>query len=443
MTLEIVDDESKPEGGYALVTVSGQGGAANNPLSIVVRRFREGDACLGPRGWQPGEHKFKLEAQRDENGDLVLVIGPQIVNVVEEYDSIELRIPEINFAESLRWPPLTPSLDLPDMAPGEPAPATPPPASDVSNLLDKRDKQREEALQKAEEPAEEEPAPVEEEPVEETEAPVVPEEEKHVEPEPAKRRGALWPILIAVLVVLCLAGAGIYYFLLRDEPAGDNQAPVAQADPGAGGDGFTTDHATAFTTPSVLANDTDADGDALSVLPGSLDTEGTKGLVINNGDGTFEYDPDGQFGDLAAGTSATDTFAYTVTDTNDGTDTATVTITITSLDVDEPEMTPPERQEMAVEALEAGDADTAITLLQENIRENYGPSLLILADYYAQREPAEALRLIGEACEQGVEDAPETFAALIEVLHQKAETDSALKFTLEIDEPAVAAQCGQ
>ena len=89
---------------------------------------------------------------------------------------------------------------------------------------------------------------------------------------------------------------------------------------------FNTDEDTAFTTSNVLANDTDADGDTLTIA--SIDTTGTLGLVINNGDGTFNYDPLNIFANLVDGQSATDSFSYTVTDGNSGFDSATVIITI-------------------------------------------------------------------------------------------------------------------
>jgi len=105
-----------------------------------------------------------------------------------------------------------------------------------------------------------------------------------------------------------------------------NDAPVANND---GGAGYTTDADTALRTGNVLNNDTDVEGDRLSVS--GFDTSGTKGLVANNGDGTFAYDPNGQFDQLTFGQQATDTFTYTVTDGNGGFDTATVTITVTAV----------------------------------------------------------------------------------------------------------------
>jgi uncharacterized repeat protein (TIGR01451 family) len=106
-----------------------------------------------------------------------------------------------------------------------------------------------------------------------------------------------------------------------------NLSPNAQDD---GGTGFTSDEDTPFTTGNVLVNDSDPDGGILSVT--GLNTTGTIGLVTNNGDGTFNYDPNGQFEDLADGEQATDTFTYTISDRQGGSDTATVTITITGVD---------------------------------------------------------------------------------------------------------------
>ncbi|MGF1477538.1 MAG: Ig-like domain-containing protein [Geminicoccaceae bacterium] len=101
-----------------------------------------------------------------------------------------------------------------------------------------------------------------------------------------------------------------------------NEAPVANDD---GGAGFTTDEDTSLPTATVLDNDSDPEDDTLSVA--SIDTSGTVGQVTDNGDGTFAYDPNGQFESLGVGESTTDTFDYTVSD-GEFSDTATVTITV-------------------------------------------------------------------------------------------------------------------
>ena len=67
---------------------------------------------------------------------------------------------------------------------------------------------------------------------------------------------------------------------------------------------------------SVLTNDTDADGDVLSIVGF---TQGTNGSVTDNGDGTLTYQPNADF-------SGTDTFTYVAGDGNGGADIATVTV---------------------------------------------------------------------------------------------------------------------
>ncbi|MFC1479571.1 Ig-like domain-containing protein [Planctomycetota bacterium] len=89
--------------------------------------------------------------------------------------------------------------------------------------------------------------------------------------------------------------------------------------PNAGNDSATTPEDTAKTI-DVLANDTDPDGDTLSV--GSV-TQPANGSVTNNTT-NVTYTPDADF-------NGVDTFTYTASDGNGGTDTATVTVTVTSV----------------------------------------------------------------------------------------------------------------
>ena len=76
----------------------------------------------------------------------------------------------------------------------------------------------------------------------------------------------------------------------------------------------------------MLANDSDVDGDVLSVS--SVDTTNLTGLLVDNGDGTFTYDANQQFDYLNDGETATDFFEYTIDDGLGGLDTAQVMITI-------------------------------------------------------------------------------------------------------------------
>ncbi|MFB6276135.1 MAG: Ig-like domain-containing protein [Halothece sp.] len=104
------------------------------------------------------------------------------------------------------------------------------------------------------------------------------------------------------------------------------QQPQQNMSPTASNDTFTTEEGTAFTTGNVLDNDSDPEDDSLSVT--DLDTTETLGTITNNEDGTFDYNPNGQFEDLNEGETAADTFSYTVSDGNGNSDTATVTINI-------------------------------------------------------------------------------------------------------------------
>ncbi len=77
----------------------------------------------------------------------------------------------------------------------------------------------------------------------------------------------------------------------------------------------------------VLANDFDADGDALTAR--NLDTTTTQGRVTLNPDGSFQYDPYGQFDYLGTGQTAVDTFNYTAYDGVVDSNSATVSVSVT------------------------------------------------------------------------------------------------------------------
>jgi VCBS repeat-containing protein len=96
------------------------------------------------------------------------------------------------------------------------------------------------------------------------------------------------------------------------------------------------DNPVTVAAPGVLNNDSDLDvGDTLTVT--SADTSGTGGtLTAWAANGSFTYDPDGQFEYLQAGSSTTDSFTYTVSDGNGGNDTATVTVTINGISDNDP-----------------------------------------------------------------------------------------------------------
>ena len=85
-------------------------------------------------------------------------------------------------------------------------------------------------------------------------------------------------------------------------------------------DAVTTAEDTAITI-AVLANDTDADGDTLTITAASSASHGT--TVVNPG-GTIRYTP-------AANYNGADAFSYTISDGHGGTAVGFVDVTVTAV----------------------------------------------------------------------------------------------------------------
>jgi|GEM_PF-5874378 len=120
-------------------------------------------------------------------------------------------------------------------------------------------------------------------------------------------------------------------------------APVNDA-PTANDDTATTDENTLLTVDDgdgadLLELSTDVEGNSLSLgavdgesfASGSPVTLDSGATVTVDDDGSWVYDPNGQFGSLGAGQTDTDSFTYTVDDGNGGTDQGTITVTITGV----------------------------------------------------------------------------------------------------------------
>ena len=101
-------------------------------------------------------------------------------------------------------------------------------------------------------------------------------------------------------------------------PVGGNNDPIAVDD------GYSTPQDTTLVEPAltgVLANDSDPDGDPLSVTPTPVSGPSSGTLTLAT-DGSFTYVPTGGF-------SGPDSFVYEVTDGQGGSAQATVTLTVT------------------------------------------------------------------------------------------------------------------
>ncbi|WP_156124234.1 retention module-containing protein, partial [Achromobacter sp. RTa] len=137
-----------------------------------------------------------------------------------------------------------------------------------------------------------------------------------------------------------------------------NPEPVAANDTGNTGEDniLIVDHR----TEGVLGNDTDPDGDAISVSHvngnaagvGTAVTGSNGGTFTLNADGTYTFNPGSAFQYLAAGQTATTSITYTVSDAQGATDTATLVITITGSN-DGPILTP----DVILNDLSSNDSD--------------------------------------------------------------------------------------
>jgi VCBS repeat-containing protein len=136
------------------------------------------------------------------------------------------------------------------------------------------------------------------------------------------------------------------------------------------------DNPVTVAAPGVLSNDSNpAIGDTLTVT--AVDTNGTVGAVSAwDADGSFTYDPNGQFEYLQTGNSTTDSFIYTISYGNGGTDTATMSITINGVN------DPP----VAVSDTAITNEDTPVTVAAPGVLNNdsdpdIGDTLTVTAVY--------------------------------------------------------------
>ncbi|HEX8699421.1 MAG TPA: Ig-like domain-containing protein, partial [Myxococcaceae bacterium] len=132
--------------------------------------------------------------------------------------------------------------------------------------------------------------------------------------------------------------------------------------PDAVNDTFTVAQDSGATVLTVLANDTDPDGDTLTI---TAVTQPANGSVTTNGT-TVSFTP-------AAGFTGTTTFEYTISDGNGGTDTATVTITVTA-----PTNGPPVATDDTFRVDEDSGA-TILTVLANDTDPNTGDTLTVTA----------------------------------------------------------------
>ncbi len=157
-----------------------------------------------------------------------------------------------------------------------------------------------------------------------------------------------------------------FSYTVADDKGGTATASVTVTvngvndDPTAAADAATTDEDSAASI-ATLDNDGDVDtGDVLQITQvngaavsvGVPVTLASGALVTLNADGTFSYDPNGQFEGLDSGETGADSFTYQVEDGNGGSATATVNVTVNGVN-DAP---------VAADDASVTDQDTAVTI---------------------------------------------------------------------------------
>jgi uncharacterized protein (TIGR03382 family) len=160
-------------------------------------------------------------------------------------------------------------------------------------------------------------------------------------------------------------GTTTFTYTISDGNGGTDTATVtitvtAPGTPDAVNDSYTVTRNSGATVFDVLANDTDPEGDALTI---TAVTQPANGTVVNNGT-NVSFTP-------ATGFTGTTTFTYTISDGNGGTDTATVTVTV------EPPNTPPDAVDDTFTVAENSGA-TVLTVLA-NDTDSDGDTLTVTA----------------------------------------------------------------
>jgi VCBS repeat-containing protein len=119
---------------------------------------------------------------------------------------------------------------------------------------------------------------------------------------------------------LSAAGINGAFVAVNDPNEIGSPGTISNRPPVAGSDSVTTSEDTTITF-NVLTNDSDADGDALTITG---HTAVSHGSLVNNGNGSFTYTP-------AANINGGDGFTYTITDGKGRTSTTTVSITVSAV----------------------------------------------------------------------------------------------------------------
>lgn len=189
MRIKVHSDPQHPAGGYAFLELPG--GSLPDQVAVAVQDAYS-ERWLHPQGdqvWQVQKHSLGSFAVHRHDGADWVRLDPQIVNRLEAYTPLRIEIDGQSY--DTLWPD-TVAPRAPRAAPGALKVTVPPPVvvSDVEAKL----------------------------PPEDTEHEVENEVSEVRDEAPVRRYNPLW---LAVLLILCAAGAAAWYFLSDPPPTAD------------------------------------------------------------------------------------------------------------------------------------------------------------------------------------------------------------------------------
>lgn len=100
MVISIKSDPAHPRGGYAEVTLP-EGGTFEDEVQVTVFD-NYSERYLGDAGWQASKVMFGPYMLARSGGAPRLIIGPEIVNQIEEYANIKLTVQGVS--QDISWP---------------------------------------------------------------------------------------------------------------------------------------------------------------------------------------------------------------------------------------------------------------------------------------------------------------------------------------------------
>ncbi|MEM1344489.1 MAG: Ig-like domain-containing protein [Pseudomonadota bacterium] len=224
--------------------------------------------------------------------------------------------------------------------------------------------------------------------------------------------GAGETALIDLIYTLADGQGGLDEAAVQIVLEGVNDAPEAADDT------FEAVEDTPLTTGNVLANDLDAEDDALTVVAFEAVSE-LGSTVVSDGDGTFAFTYAGP--DLAEGESILDSFTYTVSDGTE-TDTATVFIEVEGAPEPEPTLIAGTAGQDVLSGTEGDDVLITGGGLLDVVTGGAGADRFVFTDTAGVRDIArfsdvvagegDTLDLLGRAVAQTVETPGSTFVVL-------------------------------